>query len=194
MLHSTKPKYATLRNKGTGHCNMPIKSVEALSILPLVHITDRCRPSVTDVDKGTGIHQHDLQSLAPVHGPTLLGSLPDNMAPKEVSLQQEVVHQCHEQQQCCKAASNEGHKVGQLSQRRGGELLQILLSCFVAGVQPAHVHGSTSSATDMCCTVCRPRPCMHTFSNTCMHSFLCGGRIQSQQSCHSRTCAIARSL
>ena len=61
-------------------------------------------------------------------------NIPDNMAAKEVPLQQEVIHERHEEEECCKAASNEGHKVGQLCHCRGGELLQILLCCFVTGI------------------------------------------------------------
>ena len=53
------------------------------------------------------------------------------MSTKEVALQQEVVHEGHEEQQRCKAASNERHKVGNLGQPRGGELLQVLLCCLV---------------------------------------------------------------
>ena len=59
------------------------------------------------------------------------------MTAKEVSFKQEVIHEGHEEQQRSKAASNEGHKVSQLVERRGGELLQVLLSRFVTGVQPA---------------------------------------------------------
>ena len=58
--------------------------------------------------------------------------LPDHMSAKKVTLQQEIVHEGHEQQERCKAASNEGHKFGQLREGRGGELLQVLLCCFVA--------------------------------------------------------------
>ena len=36
------------------------------------------------------------------------------MPPKQVALEQEVVHEGHEEQQRGKAASNEGHKVGQV--------------------------------------------------------------------------------
>lgn len=64
------------------------------------------------------------------------------MPPKEVPLQQEVVHEGHEQQQRCKASSNEGHKVGQVGQSWGGELLEVLLGCLVAGIQPAGGHAS----------------------------------------------------
>ncbi len=64
-------------------------------------------------------------------------ALPDNVSTKEVALQQEVVHQGHEEQQRRKAAGNEGHKISHLGQPRGGELLQVLLCCLVTGVQPA---------------------------------------------------------
>lgn len=61
-------------------------------------------------------------------------ALPDYVSTKEVPLQQEIVHEGHEEQQRCKAAGNEGHKVGHLGQPRGGELLQVLLCCLVTGV------------------------------------------------------------
>ena len=67
-------------------------------------------------------------------------NLPDNVAAKEVPLQQEVVHEGHDEQECGKAAGNEGHKVAQLGETRRGKLLQVLLSCLVTGVQPAHLH------------------------------------------------------
>jgi len=56
------------------------------------------------------------------------------MSTKEVALQQEVIHEGHEEQQGCKAAGNEGHKVGHLGQPRGGELLQVLLCCLMTRV------------------------------------------------------------
>ena len=63
------------------------------------------------------------------------------MAAKQVSLQQEIVHERHDEQQRRKAASNEGDKVAQLGQARGGELLQVLLCCLVAGVQSVPASG-----------------------------------------------------
>lgn len=62
------------------------------------------------------------------------------MAAKQVPLQQEVIHERHEQQQRGKAARNKGHKVAQLCQHRGGKLLQILLCCLMTGVKPAHTN------------------------------------------------------
>ena len=59
------------------------------------------------------------------------------MPPKQVALQQKIIHEGHEEQQRRKAAGNEGHKVGQVCERWGGKLLQVLLCCFVTGVQPA---------------------------------------------------------
>ena len=59
------------------------------------------------------------------------------MSAEEVAFQQEVIHEGHEQQQRRKAASNEGHKIGHLSQTWRGELLQVLLCGLVTGVQPA---------------------------------------------------------
>ena len=56
------------------------------------------------------------------------------MPPKEVTLQQKVIHEGHEEQQRSKAASNEGHEVGQVCERWGRKLLQVLLCCFVTGV------------------------------------------------------------
>ena len=61
-------------------------------------------------------------------------SSPDHMPPKQVTLQEEVIHEGHEQQQRGKAASNEGHKVGQVCERWRRKLLQVLLCCFVTGV------------------------------------------------------------
>lgn len=82
--------------------------------------------------------------------------LPDNVAAKEVPLQQEVVHERHDQQQRCKAAGNEGDKVAQLGQARRGKLLQEFLSCLVAGVQPAHAigQGPLEAALWLECNVC----------------------------------------
>ena len=56
------------------------------------------------------------------------------MPSEEVTLQQEVVHKGHEEQQRGKAAGNESHKVGQMCEGWGRKLLQVLLCCLVTGV------------------------------------------------------------
>ena len=67
------------------------------------------------------------------------------MAAKKVPFQQEVIHERHEQQQRGKAARNEGHKVAQLCQHRGGKLLQILFSCLMTGVKPAQTSSQSKA-------------------------------------------------